>query len=204
MHVYNFKQNWKQFPGLTDTHIELAPESVGTSRGEDDEVGGAGQAQQKQDDEERPNKLHVPVPEVNMPHTQCDQQNAHQQTAEPENGQPLGQTRRQLPWSQRDRVQIRPDLRLYVRVVRVYGILVQKLFLHLEGRRLLSEINEIIRHPRRARKPFLSRSFPDYPSTVARSTHLRMRSETYLGQSPFRCDKAALDCFPWCRESLPS
>ena len=112
------------FPGLTDTHIELAPEAVGTPRGDNHEVGSTSQAQKKQDDEERPNKLHIPVPEVNVLHAQRNQQNAHQQTAKPENGQPLGQTRRQLPWSQRDRVQIRPDLILHVRVVLVYGILV--------------------------------------------------------------------------------
>lgn len=65
--------------------VNLTPEAIGTSGSYDDQVGSSPQTQKAQDEEERPHKLHFPVPEVNMSHSQVYQQNTHESTAEREN-----------------------------------------------------------------------------------------------------------------------
>lgn len=64
--------------------IELAPEAVGLADSDKDQVGRSSHAEQKEDEEEGPDKLHVPVPEVDMPHAKRDEQDPHNQTAEAE------------------------------------------------------------------------------------------------------------------------
>ena len=86
------------FPG-SSTHVKLAPEAVGATCGDKHKVGCPATAQQEEDEEERPDKLHLPVPEIHMLHTQGHQQDTDQKTTKPKGGQTYGYARREFPRS---------------------------------------------------------------------------------------------------------
>lgn len=67
--------------------IKLRTVLIAPTLGHHQHVRGPGHAQQEQDEEEWPQKLCIPVPQVHVPHTEPDQENANHEAEEGTNKQ---------------------------------------------------------------------------------------------------------------------
>lgn len=84
------KSDFRVGDNTLNTHVKLAPESVGSSGGDDDEPGRASTAEEEEYEEEGSNKLHLPIPKVDMPHAEGDEQDSDEKKNNSSHGQPLG------------------------------------------------------------------------------------------------------------------